>query len=596
MGQFDPPSYNVSTSVPIFGRVIINIFRTTAKTAGLNKSTLTQFMHQTKQIYSLRDPERAGALKLPDNSVPATPFSAVRIEAAVVLAIGLALFVWNFYANRYFYHDDALISLRYAINFVTSSDLSWNSGDRVEGYTNFLHLIAVAGLIDLGTDPVVASRLVNALGAAGLLAAVWIGLKHLLPAPADAPARMLGVAGVLGAVTVPVWILGGLETIPAAAFLTAGVVSLLSSFGVVHPERLRGAIIGGVFFALAYLTRPDAVMMNLAAGLGVLAFGRASFWRRFAQCFIVGAIPLMVIGLHVWWRTGYYDDLLPNTFHAKVGVDLATRMADVWRYLYRSAVLAIPAVTLGVLMLPLILGRRIWRMRLGRIAAYLAGCVLAQGIYVIWSGGDHMPAARVLAGVIGPGCLLLGLGAATLGRGARQIVIIASLSVMVLAAFQSRPLGMNPAAYIGRIVGSYIADTWPEGSVVALNTAGSTPFMAQNNVYIDMLGLNDREIGTREDVPIRTARQSMSGHSKGDGASVLRRTPDYIILGPAEGRPATDPWFLSDLEISESPDFKACYAMHQIELPRDKSWPAGPAPVQASLTFTYYKRMCGAAS
>jgi hypothetical protein len=51
MGQFDPPSYNVSTSVPIFGRVIINIFRTTAKTAGLNKFTLTQFMHQTKQIY-----------------------------------------------------------------------------------------------------------------------------------------------------------------------------------------------------------------------------------------------------------------------------------------------------------------------------------------------------------------------------------------------------------------------------------------------------------------------------------------------------------------------------------------------------------------
>jgi hypothetical protein len=84
----------------------------------------------------------------------------------------------------------------------------------------------------------------------------------------------------------------------------------------------------------------------------------------------------------------------------------------------------------------------------------------------------------------------------------------------------------------------------------------------------------------------------MSGHSKGDGASVLRRKPDYIILGPAEGRPASDPWFLSDLEIAESPDFMACYEMRTVDLTRDESWAPGPAPVQSPLTFTYYERTC----
>ena len=74
----------------------------------------------------------------------------------------LLLLAW---CNR-FIQDDAFISLRYAHHFATDRGLSWNPGERVEGYTNFLWTVLLAAAFWLHLEPVIFSQLLGVLTAA----------------------------------------------------------------------------------------------------------------------------------------------------------------------------------------------------------------------------------------------------------------------------------------------------------------------------------------------------------------------------------------------------------------------------------------------
>jgi hypothetical protein len=61
----------------------------------------------------------------------------------VAVLVTAQLVLWS----RDFFHDDAFITLRYAQNWLAGSGIGWNPGERVEGYTNFLQLVLVTGLV-----------------------------------------------------------------------------------------------------------------------------------------------------------------------------------------------------------------------------------------------------------------------------------------------------------------------------------------------------------------------------------------------------------------------------------------------------------------
>jgi len=154
------------------------------------------------------------------------------------------------------------------------------------------------------------------------------------------------------------------------------------------------------------------------------------------------------------------------------------------------------------------------------------------------------------------------------------------------------PRFVDPAAFVGTIVGRHIASRWPQGSLVALNTAGATPFYAPDLRFLDMLGLNDARIARRTVDTIELPWQTVPGHLKGDGAYVLRRRPDYIIIGPAEGATIREPMFLSDLEISRDPLFGSNYELRQehLDVTGLARFQLYPATRTGVLTFTYHRR------
>jgi hypothetical protein len=135
---------------------------------------------------------------------------------------------------------------------------------------------------------------------------------------------------------------------------------------------------------------------------------------------------------------------------------------------------------------------------------------------------------------------------------------------------------MGSQDYIATTVGRYIAGVWPRGSLVALNTAGATPYFAPDHRYIDMLGLNDVHIARRRIDSIRVPWQRIPGHYKGDGHYVLSREPDYIIVGPGAGTTIDDPWFLGDHEMRDDPRFHEHYEGVRVQLD--------------NCVFTYYER------
>lgn len=500
-----------------------------------------------------------------------TVSSSRHLEWAGLVAALLA-FGWLLWANALFFHDDAYISLRYARNLAEHGQIVWNLGERVEGYTNFLHVILSAALMRLGLTAEHAARGLNICAALSVFPAVSLAARRLVPH--DAVTRGFALLAVGATPGLAIWVLGGLEASVGAAWIAWGALGLIVT---IQSGTVMAAALTGGMLSLAVLTRMDSAVFIAGCGLAVLLFTPGGVVRRLSLTVLVAGVPAAVSLMHMAWRLDYYGLPLPLTFYAKTGVPLA------WRFGFLSDLPIYVLYGVPVLFLSVIAVVTSFRSR--GIAAALALPLCLQLAYVIWSGGDHMAGGRVLVPLTAPAVLIL------LTQSNRRILTGGAAALSVAIALFSPPLHRDPAAFVGTLVGGHMA-SWPPGQTISLATAGATPFHATDHRYIDQLGLNTPEIARRDPVPLRTPAQTVPGHSKGDGAFILSQRPDVIILGPAEGTTVDRPLFLSDVELAELPEFLECYRMktHEIAYSPEiqRLNPQMPNPIQ----FTWYQRVC----
>lgn len=516
-----------------------------------------------------------------------------------LLAAACVLAGTGFYLNSHFYHDDAYITLRYCRNLIEGHGLVWNEGERVEGYTNFLHLQAIALLGRLGVDLVSASRIVSAVsftGLVGLLLGYWRSARSR----GESDLAALPLLFTITSFPLIVWTLGGLEAPLFALLATLGIVAFLrASNGSGSAAPLA---ISGLSFALAAMTRPEglglfllsAIVLTVTVSIRPGPRGRTAAIMVFCGSFLALYVPYFL------WRTSYYGDLLPNTFYVKGTGGGPERWLGGGRYV--AGYLLAPPFT-GLFLAGALLALLV-RRTMGRGIAYLLVVLGGYMAWVVSVGGDHMTAYRFMVPVVPAIGLLLHRLLERSAKAKRHGVAVAACAAVVVLGFLQpafhslNPRKADPAAYKGGIVGRYIASHWAAGSLVALNTAGSTPFEAADLLFLDMLGLNDRHIAHREIDLTETDWQRVPGHAKGDGAYVLARRPDYIIVGPAEGTTIDDPWFLSDLEISRlREDLDRDYTLETADIDvRDlPDHELFQATAGGSLHFVYYRRTGGPA-
>lgn len=485
------------------------------------------------------------------------PWLAVLVVFAVALAVR--------HRYREYFYDDAWISFRYAERWITGHGLTWTDGERVEGYSDLLWVLACGGLAYLGVPWVGAAHL---LGGLGFAAVVWGACVD----PDDLRAPVLArtvIGGGLAALTggLAIWAVAGLEHTLLAGLATLGALALVRAC-----EGTSTAAPAALWFTLVVLTRPDGALLWAAALIGALA---STDRRRWSALWPAGALPALAIGGQQVARVLYYGDWVPNTARAKVSLTWErTGYGLLWigdallhhAALYGVAALALPA-------------------RRPRVAIPLAMAVSWTG-YVAWIGGDFMAGWRMLVPAFGPLALLASEAAARRGRP----LLLAAGPLLALHA-----VGANSGKWIDKAFdmhGWVIAEPIgralrrafaPYDPLLAVDAAGGIPFYTRFRA-LDMLGLTDRWLATH---PPPSFGGMAIGHDLGDGDYVWSRAPDLLLFNGANG--STKPRFASGEQLVRRPDFAEVYQSVNFRVPIDgRSFPVhlyvrrtdGPLAVQ----------------
>lgn len=521
----------------------------------------------------------------PNTNTPVYERRSYRILHFVSFVYSFALAARILYANKLFYHDDAYITLRYARNFLSGHGIVWNAGEYVQGYTNFLHLVLISGIGLAGVDLVRASRILGVSAVVGLVSVLLLFLgRASRRSTQKRNISHLPVMLTISSAPMIVWSIGGLEGTLFAFLSSTGCLWFLAAMDNHANWRIHAA--SGICLALAYLTHPTGLVF-IAVSICWLLITVKSRPARSAAAFI--APCLAILAAYTFWQFFYYGDVVPNTFYTKAGNFTMRRLLTGLRYLaaYSLQPPYMPIFIAVTLAYAIVSKKWHWPAHLSYLALFIAG----YSALIVFIGGDHMKAFRLCLPLVVPLTLMLYFLLSSLVNTANRAVVIALTAIVLLLAglqlIQERlnPRTEDPASFTGTIVGKYVSKAWPEGSLIALNTAGSTPYYAPRHRFIDMLGLNDRHIAKRLVTKTELPWQMTSGHLKGDGTYVLSRAPDFIIVGPAQGTDISKPWFLSDLEMGRDPRFAQTYTKKQVGLNR-----RGEITEQGRKWFTYYQR------
>lgn len=342
----------------------------------------------------------------------------LRILALLVVASTVLRFAWI--------TDDALITVRHALNLSHGWGLGFNIEERVQAYTHPLWFL----LITLG----------------GLLTDSWAVIPILL-----------GVACTTGAAAVILWSARSLPRIILAAsllmlsnafiefgtsglenalsFLLVGALASITLGRTLQLSTIR-ALAVGLLTALALLNRLDLALVIGPAFALVLVANRKE-WRALAALI---APPLVLVGGWMAFAQLTYGSPVPNTFLAKTNVDIpeSELLVQGLRYMYVSItndpVTGIALV--AALMLASMAGTKAARCWALGIVGYLS--------YVTWIGGDFM-AFRFLAVPVVVAVAVLAItpwtitwpieGMSSEGVGKQPVTALLNLAAAVIIAF-----------------------------------------------------------------------------------------------------------------------------------------------------------------
>ncbi|MBI4516667.1 MAG: glycosyltransferase family 39 protein [Deltaproteobacteria bacterium] len=524
----------------------------------------------------------------------------------------LLAYAWHCYAVNYV-ADDSFITFRYVKHFVAGQGIVYNPGERVEGYTNFLWLLLLSGfawMVPAG-DLLLAAQILGVACGAAVILLLLLASRHLH--------RQAGpfalVAGALLAFNASfcAWSTGGLETTLFALLVFGSVYAYATALE--SGRNLTGA---GMLFALAALTRPEGVLLYAVASAHLLWTTVRGGKQQTSARLLAWALGFAAIYAPYYvWRLSYYGYPFPNTFYAKVGSGFE-------QYRRGARYLVDYLKWDGALVLPFLLVLLLQRKRPHLVNVCLA-VVAAQFTYIVYVGGDGLAFFRFVA-CVGPLlCLLAQEGfTGAYGRCAARVrpahgrwLRWAATGLLAVAlSFEARQtLGvvLFPAAhrwyepqsgltfpgtgsdhrylwfdnyFVDRlkIAAQWLETHAPPGAVIAATPAGAIGYHTTHNV-IDMLGLNDVHIAHRQPANVGAGR---AGHEKGDGAYVLARSPDYILLGNvavlphpiADGEMAGKLVQRSEREIWAAADFHQRYERVSVQL----------GDSGAFRFFTFYRR------
>ena len=375
-----------------------------------------------------------------------------------------------------FFEDDAFISLRYARRFLQGHGLTWTDGERVEGYTNFLWVMLIAGIGAVTSADLVTVARVVGIG----LTSAAIAVVMASHSPRSGGAMLLSVApGLALAISgsVATWSIAGLEQPLLAALVTIGAVL---SYRLLDCRQHAGSRLWlvSLTWALAALTRPDGVLFAFAGAAGWVLASNFTRPDLMSACKLL-VLPVVFVLLHLGFRQIYYNDWVPNTYYAKIAFN-ASRIIQGARYVASNSSALLPfalplAAAIYVAAVDATRRRRV---------IFLMVPLFTYTLFVVSIGGDTMPQGRHLVVVSFLMALIAVEGLQGLadrnragGRLALVLAVICIVTAIVTEARNSDRTRLAGESWVwrGRALGVFLSKAFGDRDpLLAVDAAGST--------------------------------------------------------------------------------------------------------------------------
>ena len=423
--------------------------------------------------------------------------------------------------------DDAFISFRFAQNLIDGHGLVFNPGERVEGYSNLLWVLLNAVGMKLGVPALLWARILGTLAMAGLLALLPRVLRYLVPDHASRSPWPGRVAQLLVAASgaAACWMLAGLET-PLFALLTVAAWCA---------ALRRAPLQAGIFGLLLVLTRPEGPSLALIFAFWSLlpaADNRRSPATPPLKRWLGPLLLVVGMALFFLWRHSYYGWWLPNTYYAKTG-DLAGQLRT--GLPYGQSFLIRYALPLGLACIAAAVRSGAAMLR-SREILFSLGVLLFWSGYVVVVGGDMLGMYRFFVPILPllttwTVAWMASAGWLSRPRGALLIAVVLGAALLPASRWGKErwlvDTHMREANLAGWILaGDAMANQLPAGSTIALGPAGYIPWRTGFRTW-DFYGIIDGHIAHKE----MKFGEGYAGHEKHDGAYIVSRKPDYLLIG-----------------------------------------------------------------
>lgn len=383
--------------------------------------------------------------------------------------------------------EDAAMLMRYATHLANGHGIVWNIGEKpVDGATDFLFMVMVAGLIKLGLSAEVAVRVLILLAHVVNVLLIYFALRSLWGAPwwfAVVPSFFLAVAtGVIYITT----------CFGAPVFaLFASLSWFFALRAILWNNSFANALGFGFFSLITGLIRPEGVILTL---LIVIALFFLKGWRRALPLAIVWAVFVIGLGgVYFLWRWHYFGYPLPNPFYKKGGGTLHWDGLRYSYYMLRKFSLPFLLLYIGGLLF-----KDVRRLLIGLLIppfGFATAFILISNEMNIAGRYQYPALPLILMGVYPAACVLWRQLQPERTRSrfafAHLYVLFATLYLLRVYCGQALSYPIYPD---GRAeVAKRLAQFRSKGYWMAVTEAGLLPFYSGWNA-IDTWGLNDQWI------------------------------------------------------------------------------------------------------
>jgi hypothetical protein len=451
------------------------------------------------------------------------------ISLPLVLTLGALLLLAHIAYFYPFMADDAFISLRYAQRLLEGKGLTWNDGERVEGYSNILWVLLNAGLGALGMPLVSAVRL---LGIGSAVLTLPVLALHAREAKLPPLSIVAGVVAFAIASPVAIWAMSGMETPMVMLLFTFAAVL---SYGLIRVPDVKRAGFIGLLLGLICLLRPEGPLYVIAVAIGVMSCSVLPRAQRFVVTAFLCAVPFVFWAMQLCFRLYYYGQWFANTVMAKVAFT-PERLENGFVYIVHALYFFLPLLLYAIINYRLAAKKNGDDAVLVRFGVFLfAVCgVVTAAIFV--EGGDFFPCYRAFIPLF-PLVVLMLMHAIAFGMKyapiKKEMIFLGYIFACHVWMQYDMDANQSPktnywiesAEEMGLALKGLYGKKQP---LIAVFAAGAIPYYSELP-SLDVFGLNDvyLTMHRREE---SNFGKGIIGHELFDGRYIDSKKPDILVF------------------------------------------------------------------